>query len=88
MIKRRNCYNDLAIENILDANVKLIDRNKDLEKYNKELEEKINSIKNFVNHYLEEVTDDMLINTRILKDIKKIINGEEYEENKDIFSFI
>lgn len=86
MIKRRNCYNDLAIENILDANVKLIDRNKDLEKENKELKEKFDKVK----EYIKTHSNNLMFELRIeeMKELLSIINGEEYEENKDIFSFI
>ena len=82
MKSRRYDYNDLAIDNIIDANVKLVDRNKDLEKENKELKEKINFIKELLNQPEYYIPDELK------NKIISIIEGEEYEENKDIFSFI
>ena len=91
MIKRRNCYNDLAIENILDANVKLVDRNKELEKELKELKEKLDKIYNYITQENKELSVDCYYKFKDLEEfdiIKLIIEGREYEEVKDIFSII
>lgn len=76
-----NGYTLSSIHNILDANIKLLDKNKDLEKINDELNYKITQIKDILNIKNLEVNN-------LKRCINFIIEGKEDEENEDIFSII
>ena len=88
-MKRFN-YSDNEIDHLIKANTKLVDRNKDLEKYNKELEEKLNKILETINNWTSDPNafGHYAIDGDCKKYLLSIIKGEEYEEVKDIFSFI
>lgn len=79
-MKKVDDYTKSSIDNLINANIKLLDENKDIKK---ELEEKnnyINNIKFIFNNKLEKG-----IKTIDIKDVISILN-EEYE--KDLFSDI
>ena len=79
-MKKVSEYTKSSIDNLINANIKLVDENKDIKK---ELEEKksyINNIKIIFNSKLEKG-----IETIAIKDVVSILN-EEYE--KDLFSDI
>lgn len=76
-----NGYTLSSIHNILDANIKLLDKNSELERINSELNYKLLQIKDIIN------VKDIEINN-LKSCINFIIEGKDNEENEDIFSII